>query len=556
MHRLVHLIATVSTVSIGCGPTGTPAAEDSGPPILEIVSPERGTTSPTTSIEITGRAVDDIGVAEVSVNGVAAKLDGDGNFAVTLNATEGITLLETVAIDDAGNEARDARAVLAGTLVDLATPVAAGLVGHLDSSAMAGLGVIVGDVANGIDWTALAKTYNPVAGSGGTSCNSYQAYIDSVSHGGFAVDTTAADGGIGGAVRVVDLDVRGHINWRGLCASGTEEFRVTASAFDLGALIAPRLEGAAIQVGLEDVSARFTNFQLSVSNVPGFVEDHFEPRVRDKIAEIVRDKARELVPPLATDYIGDFLATTHELDLLGRTIGLSVWPTAMSWTTAGGTITLDGVSAVDGAEGGVFLSSPRRAPMDAMLGSTGLAVAVADDVLNQLLAGMWTSGAFADAMVPLKGDTLDAVFGAEGTQATITMSLPPVASFDRDGPAQLVIGDLEVEAVAPSGETLARFVVSAEIELTARAGGMGIALSTETGRILAQILETSPALVAPLDANKALALADIAIRQLAGRADDLLTGVPLPGIDGASIEPSILASAGGYLVLGGDLGFE
>jgi hypothetical protein len=194
--------------------------------------------------------------------------------------------------------------------------------------------------------------------------------------------------------------------------------------------------------------------------------------------------------------------------------------------------------------------------MDAMLGSTGLAVAVADDVLNQLLAGMWTSGAFADAMVPLKGDTLDAVFGAEGTQATITMSLPPVASFDRDGPAQLVIGDLEVEAVAPSGETLARFVVSAEIELTARAGGMGIALSTETGRILAQILETSPALVAPLDANKALALADIAIRQLAGRADDLLTGVPLPGIDGASIEPSILASAGGYLVLGGDLGFE
>lgn len=549
MHRLLPL-ALVSLLG-ACGASNPDVdSDDRSPPTLEITSPERGTTSASTSIEVTGRVIDD-GSVEVSVNGVAAKIDGNGNFAVTLNATEGITLLETVAIDGGGNEARDARAVLAGNLVDIGTPVAAGLVARLSSDGMAGLGMLVGDVANDINWTALAKNYNPVASGSQIGC-SYDAYVDSVRHGGFTVDTGAAEGGIDGAVRAADLVVDGHIDY----CFGTEEFTVSASAFNLGALIAPRLQGAAIEVDLQGVTATFSNFQLSVSNVPGWIEDQFEGKVRDKIAQVIRDRASTLVPDLATDYLADFLATTHELSLLGRTVGLSVWPTAMSWTATGGTITLDGASSVSGAEGAVYLSSPRQAPGESMLGGTGLAVGVADDVLNQLLAAMWASGAFTDAMIPIEGDTIDAVFGAEGTRATVTLSLPPVASFDREGPAQLVIGDLEVDAVDPSGKTLARFVISAEIELTARAGGMGIALSTDTPRILAQVLETAPDLIAPIDEQKVSAIAGIAIGQLASRADDLLAGIPVPGVSGASLEPSVLASAGGYLVIGGDLGFE
>lgn len=533
--------------------------DDQTPPVLEIDAPERGTTTSVTSIEIRGRAIDDgSGIAEVSVNGVAAKVDGDGGFALTLNTVDGITLLETIAVDAAGNQARDARAVLAGNVVLIAEPVVAGLVGRLSAQAMGGLGEIIGQVANGIDWTALVTGFNPVANSGGTSCNSYSANVESVEHGGFVVDTTAIDGGIGGAVRVTDLVVRGRINFRAVCVSGSTSFTVTADAFDIGAAIVPTLADQAIEVDLEDVTSGFTNFNVNAGGVPGFVEDHFEPQIRDTVAQVLRDQASELVPGLATDFLADFLGTSHSLELLGRSIDLAVWPTAMAWTESGGTITLDGSTQVPGAESAVYLSSPRPAPMASLLPATGLAVGVADDTLNQLLAGMWATGAFTDTSVPIGGDTLDAVFGVEGTEATITMLLPPVASFDGEsgGPTRLVIGDLMVDAVDPSGELLASVVVSAEIELTARAGGMGLALSTATPRILAQVLETSPNLIAPIDDAKVAAIAGLAIGQLAGAADDLLTGVPIPGINGASIDATVLASTGGYLVVGGELGFD
>jgi hypothetical protein len=554
-HRL--LVSAPLLTLLACSGSGEEEfSADKTAPEIEIDTPQRGALSPSTSIEIAGRVIDrESGIAEVAVNGVAASVAEDGSFSIAVDGGPGITLLETVAVDRAGNRSADARAVLAGELVGIAEPVVAGLVARLSSEAMGGLGDMVADLAGGINWTALARSYNPVAADGGDSCNNYKAYVTSVSHGGIGVGSGAASGGIRGEVSIKSLEVRGYVDWRGFCASGRSNFVITASAYDLGALVAPRLDGGAIAVGLEGVVGTFTNFQLDVSGLPGWVEDRFEGRVRDRLETILEDKVREIVPPLARDFLADFMADGWQLDVLGAALDISIWPTEMEWTAAGGTIALDAATVVAGAESGLYLSSPNPRPAEMALSASGLTLGVADDVLNQLLAGMWTGGVFADAMLPADNDTLGSVLGADVAQASLTMLLPPVASFEGGGDkALLTVGDLMVEAFGPDGEPLARFVVSAEIELTAVAGDGGVRIKTDTARILAQVLEQSPTLVTELTSEKIAVIADIAIKQLAGQADGLLQTLPIPGLD-ASITPTAVAPAGGYLLLGGELQF-
>src|SRR5919197_5973082 len=117
------------------------------------------------------------------VNGSPAELADDGSFQATLPLIEGITLIETEARDSAGHSATDARAVLAGTLVDQATPVAGGVVANLSAQALTGLSGMVSDLANGTDFTALATSLNPVVDTG-DGCDSAKVFIESVQHSG------------------------------------------------------------------------------------------------------------------------------------------------------------------------------------------------------------------------------------------------------------------------------------------------------------------------------------------------------------------------------------
>src|SRR5262245_36422879 len=123
--------------------TGDPSAIT-----IAIQSPERGTLTTASDVLVAGRASSTgTSISAVTVNGTAADLASDGSFEATIPLVEGITLIETEATDAAGNSAIDARAVMAGTLVDRSTPVAAGVVAALSAQAMAGLSSMVSDLA-------------------------------------------------------------------------------------------------------------------------------------------------------------------------------------------------------------------------------------------------------------------------------------------------------------------------------------------------------------------------------------------------------------------------
>ena len=544
----------------GC--TGTITREgmdpdDHLPPTVEVTTPERGTVTGDASVTVSGRASDaESAVLQVTVNGTLATLADDGSFQASITLGEGITLIETVATDGGGNTASDARAILAGNLVDQNTAVAQAVAAFVSPQAMVGLADLVNSYAGGIDLTALAKSYNPVVNTGG-SCNDYQAYVDSVSRGPIEVGAEAANGGIQAKVTIRELVIHGHLNFRAVCISGSANFTVTADAYDAGGLIAPGLADGNLSIALQGVTSGFRGFNVDVSGIPGFIEDRFEDDVRDKVASVLRDKIVSIVPPLASQFLDGFVSKTYEVSLLGQTIQFSFWPSAMSWTEAGGSLVLDSTSTVMGIEGR-YLSTPSERPSDADLASNGLRIALADDVFNQLLASVWSSGALEDTLLPGENEGLSGALGAEVDSATVTMMLPPVASFDTTtGTARMAIGDLVVDAYSVDGGTLASFAVSAQIDLAVTTGASGqVQVVTGNPRILAQVLEQSSSLLTPLDNAKAAAIAELAIKALSLKADDLLDDIPVPGLANGTIASPTFQPVSGYLMMGGELQFE
>ncbi len=544
----------------GC--TGTITREgldpdDHLPPTVEVETPERGMVSGEGTVTVTGRASDaESAVVQVTVNGTVAVLADDGSFQADIPLDSGITLLETVATDGGGNTATDARAVLSGTLGDQGTPVADAIAAFVSPQAMQGLSDLMNSYVSGVDLQALAKSYNPVVNTG-DSCNDYKAYVDSVSRGPIEVAANAAAGGIQGMVTIRTLVIHGHINFRAVCISGSANFTVTADAYDAGALIAPSLVEGDLSIGLKNVSSSFRGFNVDVSGIPGFIEDRFEDDVRDKVAGILRDKIQSIVPPLATQFLDGFMSKTYEADLLGQTVQFSFWPSAMRWTENGGSLVLDSTTGITGVEGR-YLSTPSQRPSDADLASTGLRIALADDLFNQLLAAVWSSGALEDTLLPGDNDGLSGALGAEVDSANITMMLPPVTSFDTTtGTARLTLGDLVVEAYSVDGGTLAKFAVSAQIDLAVTTAASGnVQVVTGHPRILAQVLEQSSTLLTPLDSSKVAAIAELAIKQLSLKADDLLGDIPVPGLANATIASPTFQPVSGYLMMGGELQFE
>jgi len=531
--------------------------DDHLPPTVEVQTPERGTVTGDGAVTVSGRASDaESAVLQVMVNGTLASLAADGSFQASITLGEGITLIETVATDGGGNTATDARAVLSGNLVDQTAPVEQAIAAFISPQALVGLADLVNTFTSGIDIGALARSYNPVINTG-DSCNDYKAYVDSVSRGPIEVSADPAAGGIRGLVTIRELVIRGHIDFRAVCIGGGADFTITADAYDAGALIAPALTEGNMSIGLQGVTSGFRGFNVDVNGIPGFVEDHFEDGVRDKVASVLRDKIVSIVPPLVSQFLDGFVTKTYEVSLLGQTVQFSFWPSALSFTEAGGSLVLDSNSVVMGIEGR-YLSTPSARPSDADMASSGLRIALADDVFNQLLASVWSSGALEDTLLPGENEGLSGALGAEVDSATVTLMLPPVASFDTTtGTAKLTLGDLVVDAYSVDGGTLASFAVSAEIDLAVTTGASGqVQLVTGHPRILAQVLEQSSTLLTELDSAKAGAIAELAIKTLTIKADDLLADIPVPGLSNATIASPTFQPVSGYLMMGGELQFE
>jgi hypothetical protein len=527
---------------------------DYPPPTLEVTEPARATFAETDTVVVRGYADAAAGLAEVRVNGQPADLASDGSFSLTLEVPDTLTLIETVAVDENGTETVDARAVMAGNLVEQSTPVADAMAAHVSEGAMAGFGEMISDFANDTDWQELARSLNPIA-SAGDGCNEYRAHVNTVSHGAIGLTTRAAAGGIRVGLRINNLRVTGRVDWRAVCISGTTTFTITANSYELGGLVVPGFVRSALDVSIQDVTSEFQGFRLSADGIPGFVEDTFQGQARTRLANMLRDTIQNEVPALAREFLGGFTSNQFDFEVLGQPIRMQVRPTDMSCTERGGTIVLESSADVPGLGGGVYLSNPQARPNPGSTGGSGLEVAIAADAINQVLAAIWHSGVLEDTLLPDEASALGAILGQEIGSATATMLLPPIVTFDGQSEiSRITLGDVVIEAFGPGGDSLVKFALSAEIEITVgqRSDG-GLRLRTGASRVLAQVLERAPGVRATGPALTSVV--ELIVPQVGRQVQSLFDVIPIPGLPGGEIGSPVIQPHDGYVVAGGEVVF-
>jgi hypothetical protein len=560
MRSAVLLTSIASLFVWACGAEslvddqGDGQTADFPPPTLEVTEPARATFAETDTVVVRGHADAAAGLAEVRVNGQPADLASDGSFSLTLEVSDTLTLIETVAVDEYGTETVDARAVMAGNLVEQSTPVADAMAAHVSEGAMAGFGDMISDFANGTDWEELALSLNPIA-TLGSGCNSLRADVTSVSHGSIGLTTRAAAGGIRVGLRINNLRVTGRGEARALCVTGGLSFTITADSYELGGLVVPGFVRGALDVSIQNVTSQFQNFRVSASGVPGLIEDQFQATVRDRLANMLRDTIQNEVPALAREFLAEFSSNQFDFEVLGQPIRMQVRPTDMSWTAQGGTIVLESSADVPGLGGGVYLANPQARPDPGSTGGSGLEVAIAADAINQLLAAIWHSGVLEETLLPDEASALGAILGQEIGSATATMLLPPIVTFDGQNEiSRITLGDVVIEAFGPGGDSLVKFVLSAEIEITVgqRSDG-GLRLRTGASRVLAQVLERAPGVRATGPALTSVV--ELIVPQVGRQVQSLFDVIPIPGLPGGEIGSPVIKPHDGYIVAGGEVVF-
>jgi hypothetical protein len=255
------------------------------------------------------------------------------------------------------------------------------------------------------------------------------------------------------------------------------------------------------------------------------------------------------VPPLADAALAKLVSADFAKTVAGVKVDVAIAPTAVTITPAGLDVAIDGTPTVKGGDGGMYLSSP--APLAGALPSAGgLAVAVADDLLNNLFAGLWAGGALDQHVAVPATSPLLLFLDDATTSLDVQLALPPTIAGD-GAALRLEIGDLMVISRDAGGAELSRFALSISTTLTADSAAPGGALSLRLGdpTVKAQVLSESPAVTKHLDGTKLEGLVTGVWGLIAPMANDALAAIKLPSLGGVTLGAPAMVGKGSFAVV-------
>ncbi|MDQ3368253.1 MAG: hypothetical protein M3680_22745 [Myxococcota bacterium] len=542
MMRAIGFVAIVSGLA-ACS-SGT-ATEDL-PPVLEITTPQRGTFSSAAEVTVTGRVTDE-GAVRVSVNGTAVTPAADGSFTTTVAVEPGIGLIETHAIDSAGHDVRDVRAVLSGEVAPSDGSVKAAVGARLAPAGLQTVATSIATAAKAIDFTAAAKAMNPVYNN--TGCLGARIDITSVTLGNIGATLTPKAGAIDTAVAISNVVVRLNANFRVACISGSTTITVRSSTArvrdDLGVTIA----AGKLKTALPSPTVTLEGFQVDVGGVPGAIESLLKDQARSAAEKAIVGALQSRVPAIADAKLADLIAKPLSTTLLGKTLTSTVTPSKIELAATGLFVAVDTTLAVEGGEGGSFAANPMPITASLVGNARTLGVAVADDVVNQLFAGLWAAGSL-DAMLPIASvGPIAALLDDDVATLEVKMSLPPTMGTVGSG-LELALGDLIITGRDASGAEVQKFAMSLRTTIVAGPTGANkLVLTTTTPIVFAQVLVQSAAVDNPLDASELEGIVAGVWGVVGGMADDALAKLPMPAVAGIQLGAPTVQGDAGYVVL-------
>jgi hypothetical protein len=535
---MMRVLATVLLVA-ACSASGS----NDTPPTLEVTSPARGTLADADTVTVTGRAVDTEGPVKVTVAGIAVTPAADGTFTATVPVTPGVALIETHAIDSAGNDVRDVRAVLAGTL-DPTDGTAKGQVGaRAGITALRAVGDAIGTSAKAIDYTAAAQALNPVYDNGG--CLGAKINITSITLTNVGVALVPKTDLLGTDVTIDNLVVKLAANYKVACIGGSTTITVRATKTKIHGDLGLRIATGAIATSLPTTTVSFEGFSVDIGGVPGAIEDLLRGQARSGVEKALTSAIKSKVPPIADKALAGLVAKPLTTALLDHDLAIAVTPTQVSITPTELFVAVDSTLKVTGGEGGTFLTTPTTLTASTMSASQGLGIALDDDIVNQLFAGLWAADAFDKSIAIDSVPALGALLDDDARTVDLKLSLPPTASTDT-GELQLALGDLIVTVRDEAGAEVQSMALSITTTLAAEPSQSGrVILTVGAPTVYATMLAQSAAVEEPLTDDQVEALVTAVWGVIGVKADDALSKLPMPTIGGVTLgAPTITTSTG------------
>ena len=548
--QIAFTMRAVATAILLAGVTACASSSsqpgNDAPPVLQVTSPARGATVDGATLTVTGTATGGAGLT-VTVDNTEVPLAKDGSFTATVPATAGISIIETHAKDAAGHDVRDVRAVLAGTLAPTDGTQAATIAAHASPAVLTAIGNAVAADAQAVDYTSVAQQLNPVYNNGG--CLGAVVNITSVSVGNIDVQLTPQSGALATAVTIHDVTVKAHVDFKVACIGGSDTLTVSSSAAHVGGDLGVMVSGGKLVTSLPSASVSLDDFNLSVGGIPSAVVNLFEGTVKSKVQTALQNAILNNVPPIANDKLAGLLAKPFDAKLLGVDTQLTVTPTTATIAPTGMLVAVDSKVAVTGGDGGVFLERPALDPSMLVDATQNLGVAIANDVVNQLLGGLWAAGGF-DQTVPMSSlGPLSGLLDPDATQLSVSLSLPPTAETDGSGKLQLAIGDAIIKVQDASGNDLQSIALSVQTSIAAgpaQNGALSLTLGTPT--VYAQVLGQADDGSRPLTDMQVEALVSGAWNLVGQQAGNALGKLPMPSIAGVQLGVPTVDAASNFVV--------
>jgi hypothetical protein len=537
---MMRAIAASLLIVIGCS-----SGEELDPaPVLEVTSPARGTFADSDTVTVTGRVTDN-GPVRVTVGGSEVAVGKDGTFSTTIQVGSGIEIIETHAIDSAGQAVRDVRAVLAGSLGPTDGTMAGEVGARAGVTALRAVGNAVAAGAKQVDFTAAAQALNPVYYNGG--CLGATIDITSINLTDINVALTPKANVLGTGVVIDNLDVRLYAKFKVACISGSTTIKLRANKTRIEGDLGLSVAASKLTTSLPTTTVAFEGFSIDIGGVPGAIEDLLRSQARDGVAKALAAAIRSNVPPIADQQLAGLVAQPVNTQILGRIATISVVPSAVSISPTELFVGLSTKLEVAGGEGGTFLTTPTTLSAG-MSSSQGLGVALDDDIVNQLFAGLWAADAMEQQIsidsIPALGVLLD----DDGRTLDIKLSLPPTVSTDT-GELVLAIGDMIVSVKDDAGADVQRMAISIKTTLAAKPSQSGkILLTVGSPTVYAQVLAQTDAVDRPLTDSQVEALVTGVWGLVGMKADDALSTLPMPTIAGITFGAPTIEAGNGFVL--------
>jgi hypothetical protein len=202
---------------------------------------------------------------------------------------------------------------------------------------------------------------------------------------------------------------------------------------------------------------------------------------------------------------------------------------------------------VAGGEGGTYLAQPATLDPAMLEGQKGFGLALADDLVDQLLGGLWAAGAL-DKSLPISSvGVLAALLDADAATLDLHLSLPPtVTTAGTD--LTLAIGDAIVTVKDANGATLQQLALSIKTTLAAGPTQSGkLTLSLGTPEIHAQVIEQADTVARPLTDEQVEGLVNGAWGVVSDQASTALAKLPMPTIAGVTLGTPTVRGADAFV---------